>query len=175
MSKVRRIWPCQGGEGHFMARLVKAGTPRTLPAPGEYTPEEQLWLAAAAEAGKKAKGSKPQKAAKPADARSARRENSRSLPGAVQGRSSRSREAGAGGCIARPEPCCMEGVCGWRIPGAGKAPCRGAWRRRPAAGGFSADESSRFACRRLRGQCAEGALCAGTSSVHGFRRALPEL
>ena len=44
VSKVRRIWPCQGGEGHFMARLVKAGTPRTLPAPGEYTPEEQLWL-----------------------------------------------------------------------------------------------------------------------------------
>ena len=77
VSKVRRIWPCQGGEGHFMARLVKAGTPRALPAPGEYTPEEQLWLAAAAEAGKKAKGSKPQKAAKPADARSARRENSR--------------------------------------------------------------------------------------------------
>ena len=96
VSKVRRIWPCQGGEGHFIARLVKAGTPRTLPAPGEYTPEEQLWLAAAAEAGKKAKGSKPQKAAKPADARSARRENSRACREAVQGRSSRSREAGAG-------------------------------------------------------------------------------
>ena len=79
------------------------------------------------------------------------------------------------GCIARPEPRCMEGVCGGIFPGAGKAPCRGAWRRRPAAGGFPADESSRFACRRLRGQCAEGALCAGTSSVHGFRRALPEL
>ena len=96
VSKVRRIWPCQGGEGHFMARLVKAGTPRALPAPGEYTPEEQLWLAAAAEAGKKAKGSKPQKAAKPADARSARRENSRACREAVQGRSSRSRDAGAG-------------------------------------------------------------------------------
>ena len=79
-----------------MARLVKAGTPRALPAPGEYTPEEQLWLAAAAEAGKKAKGGKPQKAAKPADARSARRENSRACREAVQGRSSRSREAGAG-------------------------------------------------------------------------------
>ena len=38
VSKVRRIWPCQGGEGHFIARLVKAGTPRTLPAPGEHTP-----------------------------------------------------------------------------------------------------------------------------------------
>ena len=33
VSKVRRIWPCQGGEGHFIARLVKAGTPRALPAP----------------------------------------------------------------------------------------------------------------------------------------------
>ena len=96
VSKVRRIWPCQGGEGHFMARLVKAGTPRILPAPGEYTPEEQIWLAAAAEAGKKAKGSKPQKAAKPADARSARRENSRACREAVQGRSSRIRDAGGG-------------------------------------------------------------------------------
>ena len=96
VSKVRRIWPGQGGEGHFMARLVKAGTPRALPAPGEYTPEEQLWLAAAAEAGKRSKGGKPQKAAKPADARSARRENSRACREAVQGRSSRSREAGAG-------------------------------------------------------------------------------
>ena len=56
VSKVRRIWPCQGGEGHFMARLIKAGTPRTLPAEGELTPEEQLWLAAAEAAGKKAKG-----------------------------------------------------------------------------------------------------------------------
>lgn len=41
VSKVRRIWPCQGGEGHFMARLVKAGTPRILPAPGEYTPKSR--------------------------------------------------------------------------------------------------------------------------------------
>ena len=32
----------------------KAGTPRTLPAAGEYTPEELLWLDAAAAAGKKA-------------------------------------------------------------------------------------------------------------------------
>ena len=96
VSRVRRIWPCQGGEGHFMARLVKAGTPRALPAPGEYTPEEQLWLTAAAEAGKRSKGGKPQKAAKPADARSARRENSRACREAVQGRSSRSRDAGAG-------------------------------------------------------------------------------
>jgi len=75
VSKVRRIWPCQGGEGHFMARLVKAGTPRTLPPEGEYTPEEQLWLAAAAEAGKKGKGKA--KPAKAADARSARRADSR--------------------------------------------------------------------------------------------------
>ncbi len=68
VSKVRRIWPCQGGEGHFMARLVKAGTPRTLPPEGEYTPEEQLWLAAAAQAGKKGKGKA--KPAKASDARS---------------------------------------------------------------------------------------------------------
>ena len=96
VSKVRRIWPCQGGEGHFMARLVKAGTPRALLAPGGYTPEEQLWLAAAAEAGRKAKGGKPQKGGRPADARSARRENSRACREAAQGRSVRSRDGGAG-------------------------------------------------------------------------------
>ena len=95
VSKVRRIWPCQGGEGHFMARLVKAGTPRTLPAPGEYTAEEQLWLAAAAEQSKKQKAAKGGRQAKP-DARSARRENSRALREAVQGRASRSKDAGAG-------------------------------------------------------------------------------
>ena len=95
VTKVRRIWPCQGGEGHFMARLVKAGTPRTLPAPGEYTPEEKLWLAAAAEAGKKAKNGKPQRSQKP-DARAARRENTRACRDAAQGRNARSRDAGAG-------------------------------------------------------------------------------
>ena len=96
VSKVRRIWPCQGGEGHFIARLVKAGTPRPLPAPGTYTAEEELWLAAAAEQSKKQKGSKGGKPAKAPDARSARRESSRALREAVQGRSTRSRDAGAG-------------------------------------------------------------------------------
>ena len=96
VNKVRRIWPCQGGEGHFIARLVKAGTPRELPAPGTYTAEEELWLAAAAEQSKKQKGSKGGKPAKAPDARSARRENSRALREAVQGRSARSRDAGAG-------------------------------------------------------------------------------
>ena len=76
VRKVRRIWPCQGGEGHFMARLVKAGTPRTLPAAGEYTPEELLWLDAAAAAGKKGKG-KGGKPAREQDARAARRADSR--------------------------------------------------------------------------------------------------
>ena len=94
VSKVRRIWPCQGGEGHFMARLIKAGTSRALPPEGEYTPEEQLWLAAAEAAGKKAKG-KNGKPAKTPDARSARRENARACREAVQG-SKRSREAQAG-------------------------------------------------------------------------------
>ena len=94
VSKVRRIWPCQGGEGHFMARLIKEGAPRALPPEGEYTPEEQLWLAAAEAAGKKAKG-KNGKPAKTPDARSARRENARACREAVQG-SKRSREAQAG-------------------------------------------------------------------------------
>ena len=95
VSKVRRIWPCQGGEGHFMARLVKAGTPRTLPAAGEYTPEELLWLDAAAAAGKKGKG-KGGKPAREQDARAARRADSRACRDAVQGGRSRSRDAGAG-------------------------------------------------------------------------------
>ncbi len=90
VSKVRRIWPCQGGEGHFMARLVKAGEPRALPPLGESTPEEQLWLAAAAETGKKA-GKKPAKGRE--DPRAARRENSRACRGAAQGRNNRMRDA----------------------------------------------------------------------------------
>ncbi len=95
VSKVRRIWPCQGGEGHFMARLVKAGVPRTLPAEGELTPEEQLWLVQAAEPAKKGKG-KGGKPGKTPDARSARREASRACRDAVQGRSQRARETAAG-------------------------------------------------------------------------------
>ena len=98
VSKVRRIWPCQGGEGHFIARLVKAGTPRTLPAPGEYTPEEQLWLAAAAEQSKKQKPGKGKPArAEFRDARASRRENARVLREEVQGkRGRRAGDSGAG-------------------------------------------------------------------------------
>ena len=92
VSKVRRIWPCQGGEGHFMARLVKAGEPRVLPPLGEYTPEEKLWLVAAAETSKKA-GKKPSKGRE--DPRAARRENSRACRDAAQGRNSRSRDVSA--------------------------------------------------------------------------------
>lgn len=46
VSLVRRIWPCQGGEGHFVARFGKAGAPRALPAPGTLLPEERAWLGA---------------------------------------------------------------------------------------------------------------------------------
>ena len=101
VSKVRRIWPCQGGEGHFIARLVKAGTPRALPAPGCYPPEEQLWLAAAAEQNRKQKPGKG-KPARPerGDARASRRENARALRDAVQG--SRRRESAAAGESVTP-------------------------------------------------------------------------
>ena len=103
VSKVRRIWPCQGGEGHFIARLVKAGTPRTLPAPGEYTPEEQLWLAAAAEQSKKQKPGKGKPArAESRDARASRRENARVLREEVQGR--RGRRAGDSGAGESASP-----------------------------------------------------------------------
>ena len=96
VSKVRRIWPCQGGEGHFIARLVKAGTPRTLPAPGERTAEEQLWLAGIAEQSKKQRPGKG-KASRPerGDARASRRENARTLRDTMQG--SRRRESSSAG------------------------------------------------------------------------------
>ena len=42
VSLVRRIWPCQGGEGHFMARLVKAGAPAD---PAARAAGEAAWLA----------------------------------------------------------------------------------------------------------------------------------
>jgi 16S rRNA C967 or C1407 C5-methylase (RsmB/RsmF family)/NOL1/NOP2/fmu family ribosome biogenesis protein len=45
VSLVRRIWPCQGGEGHFMARLQKKGAPRALS--DTLSPEQTAWLAAA--------------------------------------------------------------------------------------------------------------------------------
>ncbi len=103
VSKVRRIWPCQGGEGHFIARLVKAGTPRTLPALGEYTPEEQLWLAAAAEQSKKQKPGKGKPArAESRDARASRRENARVLREEVQGK--RGRRAGDSGAGENASP-----------------------------------------------------------------------
>ena len=101
VSKVRRIWPCQGGEGHFIARLVKAGAPRALPAPGCYLPEEQLWLAAAAEQNRKQKPGKGKPArSERGDARASRRENARALRDAVQG--SRRRESAAAGESVTP-------------------------------------------------------------------------
>ena len=101
VSKVRRIWPCQGGEGHFIARLVKAGAPRALPAPGCYPPEEQLWLAAAAEQNRKQKPGKGKPArSERGDARASRRENARALRDAVQG--SRRRESAAAGESVTP-------------------------------------------------------------------------
>ena len=69
---VRRIWPCQGGEGHFLARLVKAGAP---PDPAARAAEEAAWLARLQRpqaekrrpAAKNARGKKPE-AAGPAQA-----------------------------------------------------------------------------------------------------------
>ncbi len=41
VGQVCRVWPCDGGEGHFIARFAKAGTPRSAdPA------TEAAWLAA---------------------------------------------------------------------------------------------------------------------------------
>lgn len=46
----RRIWPCQGGEGHFIAKLQKQGEARLLPKQGEWPAQEAAWLAAATSA-----------------------------------------------------------------------------------------------------------------------------
>ena len=173
VSKVRRIWPCQGGEGHFMARLVKAGTPRTLPPEGEYTPEEQLWLAAAAEAGKKGKGKA--KPAKAADARSTRRADSRACRDAVQGTSRRTRDTGAGEATPAQSLAAWQEFARQYFPCTGAAPGCGAWRRCAAAGGLSADGAPCAAGGGVRRQCAEGTLCAGASSVHGLWQPVHEL
>ena len=174
VSKVRRIWPCQGGEGHFMARLVKAGTPRALPAPRRVHPRRAALAGRCRRSRQKGQGQQTTEGCKACGCPQRPAGEQPGLPRGCAGPQFPQPGRWGRGCIARPEPRCMAGICGGIFPGAGKAPCRGAWRRRSAAGGFPADESSRFACRRLRGQCAKGALRAGTSSVHGFRRALPE-
>jgi NOL1/NOP2/fmu family ribosome biogenesis protein len=84
VSKVRRIWPCQGGEGHFMARLVKAGAPRELPPAGEYGAEENAWLAQAAKAPQRQKGKAASGKQQPS-ARAERREASRACREAAYG------------------------------------------------------------------------------------------
>ncbi len=68
---VRRIWPCQGGEGHFLARLQKAGTARALPQGDENSAEENAWLAALCGVKKEPRRPEPHRAgkgAKPAPA-----------------------------------------------------------------------------------------------------------
>ena len=85
VSKVRRIWPCQGGEGHFMARLVKAGTPRALPMPAAHggrtaAPAGRPRRAAAPAAGTAGQGRQRPPRASPRGG-SSRRNISRSWPG----------------------------------------------------------------------------------------------
>jgi 16S rRNA C967 or C1407 C5-methylase (RsmB/RsmF family)/NOL1/NOP2/fmu family ribosome biogenesis protein len=88
VSLLRRIWPAQGGEGHFLARLQKAGTPRVLPEAGVLPPEEAAWLAAQQSA---------QSAARPAEGRAARGRGAEKFPargGRPGGKTARA--AGAG-------------------------------------------------------------------------------
>ena len=162
VSKVRRIWPCQSRYAPDSAGSRRVH-PRRADLAGRCRRGRQKSQGQQTTEGCKACGC-PQRPAG----------EQPGLPRGCAGPQFPHPGRWGRGCIARPEPRCMAGICGGIFPGAGKAPCRGAWRRRSVAGGFPADESSRFACRRLRGQCAKGALRAGTSSVHGFRRALPE-
>ena len=174
VSKVRRIWPCQGGEGHFMARLVKAGTPRTLPPEGEYTPEEQLWLAAAAQAGKKSKG-KAAKPAKAADARSTRRADSRACRDAVQGTSRRTRDTGAGEATPAQSLAAWQEFARQYFPALAQRPAvvHGGGVLLPIA--FPQTGLHVLRAGGVRGQCAEGTLCAGAPSVHGLWQPVHEL
>ncbi len=171
VRKVRRIWPCQGGEGHFMARLVKAGTPRTLPAAGKHTPEELLWLDAAAAAGKKGKG-KGGKPAREQDARAARRADSRACRDAVQGGRSRSRDAGAG------ETTPAQSLAAWKefaqevFPALAGRPAVVHGGRRAAAGALPSDRPACAAGRGVRGQRTKRPLCAGAPPVHSLRGAV---
>jgi len=64
VSLVRRIWPCDGGEGHFIARLRKAGEPSPHP-----PAEQNSWLAAQCAAAKGEKGGKKQKPGRGAPAK----------------------------------------------------------------------------------------------------------
>ncbi|MFI3169056.1 MAG: RsmF rRNA methyltransferase first C-terminal domain-containing protein [Faecalibacterium sp.] len=67
VALTRRIWPCQGGEGHFIAKLQKAGQPRSLPAMGEVPTQEASWLAdAIASTSKAGKGGRKGQGAKAA-------------------------------------------------------------------------------------------------------------
>ena len=131
VSKVRRIWPCQGGEGHFIARLVKAGTPRTLPAPGGVHARRAALAGGSCGAEQKQKPGKGKPArAESRDARASRRENARVLREEVQGkRGRRAGDSGAGESASRPEPRRVARVCRPVFPGAGRPP-----RRRPRRG-----------------------------------------
>ena len=172
VSKVRRIWPCQGGEGHFMARLIKAGTPRALPPEGEYTPEEQLWLAAAEAAGKKAKG-KNGKPAKTPDARSARRENARACREAVQG-GKRSREAQAGETSPAQSLAAWHEFAGQYFPALADRPAvvHGGKRSREAQAGETSPAQSLAAWHEFAGQYFP-ALADRPAVVHGGGVLLP--
>ena len=134
VTKVRRVWPCQGGEGHFMARLVKAGTPRAMPAPGEYTPKSSSgWRRP------------PRRVKKAAKAReSPQRACTRPMPAVPGGRSPQLPRGRAGPEYPHPgrrgrgshpaqSLAAWQGVCGPVLPGAGPAPGGGAWRRGAAA------------------------------------------
>ncbi len=111
---VRRIWPCQGGEGHFMARFIKEGTPRTLPQGGALTDEEQAWLknagqTQAAHTGKRQKeklGSRDARNASPAQSLAVWRSFAAEYFPALCSRTA----VVHGGGILLPAPCPVQGL-----------------------------------------------------------------
>ena len=160
VSKVRRIWPCQGGEGHFMARLVKAGrTALACRCCGSGQKEQGQGC-------KTCQGGRcPQ--------RPPRRQPR--LPGCSTGHEPPHPGYRGRGGHPGAKPCRMAGVCPAVFPCTGAAPGCGAWRRCAAAGGLSADGAPCAAGGGVRRQCAEGTLCAGAPPVHGLWQPVHEL
>ena len=131
VSLVRRIWPCQGGEGHFVARLVKAGAPAD---PAARAAEEAAWLA-----------------------RMQRPQPDRRRPASKQVRGKKQpAPAGPAQTLEAWRAFARES-----FPQLAEKPARRAWGERPAAAGLPAPGAAHPAGGGAGRHGPEGALCAG--------------
>ena len=119
VSKVRRIWPCQGGEGPLYG---PAGQGRHAPRParrkGEYTPKKAALAGRSGSRGQKGQGKGRQACQNPGCPQCPPRECPR-LPGGGAGRKTRSREAEAGETSPAQSLAAWQEFAGRVFPGAG--------------------------------------------------------